>query len=1026
MDPIDITSSKFNPFPGLRPFNPEENDFFFGRDSESEEIAGKLLANKFIAVTGASGIGKSSLLCCGLLPALTRISPKSNIWRFVMMKPSGDPVGSLARAFHQLSLELDGKVFDYKELYNILAQEPDGITEVINAFSFKINEKIVLIMDQFEDLFRYGSLQRKMIRENEADRFVSLITNAITGHSLNIYVAISIRSDLISECAGNKNFTQLINHSHFLVPAMTQDNLRQAIEGPIKRAGASIDTDLVEILLEDISGKTDQLLLLQHSLMKTWAKWKEPADPDRAIGYYDYNAVGTVKDSISRHADEIYNQFDDRGKTICERLFKLITGKSGENKSIRVPSKVRNIKSVLMCTDEELNDVIEKYRDPFVSILTPYHPLPLDDDSMIDLTHESLIRHWDRLAKWVDEEADSVKIYQRLSDMSAMYQQGKTGLLKQPELQLAINWRDMNKPTPGWAQRYDPAFERAMVYLRTSEKDYNESEERKERQQRRKLRRIRIISSIFGGIAILAILSMIALSISKIATDNLLKETEIQKAKLNEQKNLTEEYAALVLKRSVEADSGAAIAMMREQQERQMRQKLESRFFAAEAEISQAKTQQDLIRKQSDSLRQAGLLAEEAARTAAEQKIRAEKQRMISLARSMALRSQHVSDQKELQSLLAYQAYLFNSRNGGRNNDADIYMGLYNVAKQYDDGPCIVYKGHEGVVRNIAFVPGQDEFYTSGTDGKVLKWNPGDKDRGFRLVYSGSKIIDVLAVSPDAGWLACGEESAIKMIPLNGNAEAYELSGHSGKVQSLVFSFDGKYLYSASLDGKVLKWDLSIKTSTDITGGIKITSIDLSVGDKFIAGLSDDGKALVWDPSRSAGQIRIESEGRSVKALKFNPEAERIAVGYDDGLVELWDLSSGKKITELKAHSGEVRSIRFNGAHSQMATTGDDGTIKLWDTGNLFDLPVTFNDNGGLVMAVEFSPEGDVILSASAETGRNLVSRPAFADTFAADGCSYVTRNFTPEEWLTYVGNDIAYEKTCPGADYRIRIREVR
>jgi hypothetical protein len=77
-------------------------------------------------------------------------------------------------------------------------------------------------------------------------------------------------------------------------------------------------------------------------------------------------------------------------------------------------------------------------------------------------------------------------------------------------------------------------------------------------------------------------------------------------------------------------------------------------------------------------------------------------------------------------------------------------------------------------------------------------------------------------------------------------------------------------------------------------------------------------------------------------------------------------------------------------------------------------------------MAVEFSPEGDIILSASAEPGRNLVSRPAFADAFAADGCSYVSRNFTPEEWLTYVGNDIAYEKTCNGADYRIKIREVR
>lgn len=1026
MAPTDINSSQFNPFPGLRPFYPEEIEFFFGRDNESEEIAGKLLTNKFIAVTGASGIGKSSLLSCGLMPALTRISPKSNIWRIIFMKPAGDPVGNLAKAFLKLSVESDRKIFDYTELYDILSKQPDGITEVINAFSFRTNEKIVLAIDQFEELFRYGSLQKEIKPENESDRFVSLITNAITGHNLNIYVTIAIRSDLISECAGNKNFTQLINHSHFLVPAMTMDNLRQVIEAPVRKAGASIDPDLVEILLEDISGKTDQLPVLQHALMRTWDTWKELAEPERAISYNDYNTIGTVKDAISRHADEVYNQLDDEGKIICEKLFRLITGKSGENRNIRYPSKVKTISSALMCSDVELHKVIERFRDPSTSVLTPFHPMPLDDDSIIDLSHESLIKLWDRLAKWVDEEADSVKIYQRLSDLSAMYQQGKAGLMKQPELQMAINWREINKPTPGWAQRYDPAFERAMVYLRTSEKEYIDSEERKERQQRRRLRRIKIISSVFGGIAILAVLSMIALSISKIAADNMLKEAEIQKAQLNAQKNLTEEYAALVLKRSVEADSGAAEALLREQEEKQLRQKVESRFFAAEKEIIEARTQQALIKMQADSFMEAGLLAEESARIAAEEKIQTQKLRMISLAKSMALRSQQVSGQKDLQSLLAYQAYLFNNRNGGASNDADIYMGLYKVAKQYEDSPYETFQGHEGAVRSIAFAPGKDDFFTSGNDGKILKWNLSDKDKGFQVIYSGTEIIDVLAVSPDAGWLACGKETTIKMIPLKGNEESYELTGHTGPVKSLIFSFDGKQLYSASLDGKVLKWDLSIKTSTDISGGIKITSIDLSAGDKFIAGVSDDGKALVWDPSRSAGQISIGSEGRSVKAVKFNPEAERIAVGYDDGLVELWDLSSGQKITGLQAHSGEVNSIRFNSLHPQMATTGSDGLIKLWDTGDLFSLPVSFDDNGGLVVAVEFSPDGEMIISAGAEKGSNLVARPAFADSFAADGCSYVSRNFTPEEWLTYVGNDIAYEKTCPEADYRIKIREIR
>ena len=109
-----------------------------------------------------------------------------------------------------------------------------------------------------------------------------------------------------------------------------------------------------------------------------------------------------------------------------------------------------------------------------------------------------------------------------------------------------------------------------------------------------------------------------------------------------------------------------------------------------------------------------------------------------------------------------------------------------------------------------------------------------------------------------------------------------------------------------------------------------------------------------------------------------------------------------------------------------MATAGNDGIIKLWDTDDLTNPPVIFNDNDGLVFAFEFNPDGEMMLSSSCRKQPKLTARPAYADSFAADGCSYVARNFTPDEWLAYVGKDITYEKTCPGADYKIKIREVR
>ena len=162
-------------------------------------------------------------------------------------------------------------------------------------------------------------------------------------------------------------------------------------------------------------------------------------------------------------------------------------------------------------------------------------------------------------------------MYLRLSEASALYQQGKTGLLKQPDLQLAINWREQNKPTLWWAQKYNPAFERAMVYLRTSEKEFIESEERKIRHNRWRLSRIKIISSILGGIAILAALITIAAFVSKLSADNHRKIAEKQKEEIAAQKNAADQYASIVLKKSVLSDSAAMAAPRREQMEKILR-----------------------------------------------------------------------------------------------------------------------------------------------------------------------------------------------------------------------------------------------------------------------------------------------------------------------------------------------------------------------------------------------------------------------------------------------------------------------
>ncbi len=1023
MASLNTTKEKINPFPGLRSFSPDESRFFFGRKVESDLLLSKLIQNRFVAVIGASGSGKSSLISCGLLPEINKLSLSgSPLWNIFYMTPGKDPFESMSEEFIQKSKIEDTDNSLREEIIALLKINSDGIINTLDKLQFSRKENVLIIIDQLEELFRYR-IPGKAAGSDQSV-FLNLLTNILNREDLNIYIVIAIRPDFISECSQYKDFIHIINSSNFLISQMNTQSLREVIEAPLIVSGEKIDEELVETLLNDISANDDQLIILQHAMMRIWARWKELDEPDRPLGYSDYQSIGSMNDAISRHADEVCNSLSSRSKEICEKLFKIITTTDHGKKGISRPSKVKAVKNEIQCSTEELSEVVEKFTDRSVSVLSVKGAFPLNDDSLIELSHENIIKLWGRLRKWVEDEAASVEMYRFLSDASSLYQQGRTGLLKEPDLQLAIKWRDQNKPTLQWAQRYNPAFERAMVYLRTSEKKHLEIEEKKISHARWKLRRVRMISLIFGAIAILTALFMVASFASRLNTNKQLKEVKKQYQEIAEQKNVAEEYATFAFKRTIEVDSALANATRMEQEERIKRE-------IAEKNALEARKQNDITREQFDSVLNNKMSTDMELKTALDQKAETQRQRMISIAKSMSIRSIQMSGQKDLQTLLAYQAYLFNRKNQGLRNDADVFAGLYNASQINGTSVRRSYEGHTGGIKSIAFVPGKNEFFTSGNDGKVLKWSLDKKEQAIQIIYSGNEIIEVLAVSPDASWLAMGSESsAIKMVPLNPENTGYEMAGSKGKIKSLLFSYDGKYLYSASSDGFVLKWDLTNRTNTDVSPGtMQITSIDITSGGDYIAGITSDGAVAVWNPQNRSDNFRIETAGKNIKVVKFNPENKLLAVGDVDGNVELWDIDKRRRISEVKAYSAQINDIKFNTTLKQMAVAGNDRTLKLYnisDPGDLSEPPVSFGDNEGFVVVMQFSPDGELIISGSFENSLNLLGRPTNVDLLARNTCNSLTRNMTRYEWNSYVARDIPFEKTCEGKDYNIKMDPIK
>ena len=1002
---------ELNPFPGLRPFAPEDSNLFFGRETESDEVILKLIKNRYITITGTSGTGKTSLIYGGVLPKIKNLKiNESSIWRIISIRPGNDPFGNLADAISTGISDTDQDKTERAPILSGLQDNHGNFSDIVRKYMIKHNDNILLVIDQFEEIFRYFTPGKSEISNKTASKFAEFLVNSIVKPDVNVFIIVTMRSEFIGECSHYKGLAKLVNNSNYLVPDMGTENWKAAIEKPVNFAGAKIDPKLVETLLNDLRDKTGQLPVLQHVMMRTWSHWQELDEPDRPISQSDYESVGTINNALSIHAEEAYAELSQRGKEICAVLFKTITRKGSDNRGLRHPSDIETIKSIAGCSKEEIFEVVEKFRGPLFSFITPLPDVDLSECSVIDLQNECLIRLWDRLKNWINYEDSSMQIYLRISEASALYQEAKTGLLRPPDLQQAINWRNQQDPTLTWAVQYNPAFERAMVYLRTSEKAYLEEEQNKIQFQKRKTRRNRQISTFLGITVLFAFGIMLFEYMQRLTADRQIVLSEKQRIEAVKAKAVADSFAVVVLKHNIISDSTAAVASQKAEEAKAQKVVADVQKSFAEKNTEEALHQKKLAEEQRDA---------------------AQRLRMLSIGKSMSLKSLQMSAQKDLQTLLAYQAYLFNKKNKGPENDADIYAGLYNVALQNGSINYKSFIGHTGDIRSIAFVPGKNEFFTSGDDGKVLKWSLEKKDQTLQVVYSGNDIIEVLAVSPDASWLACGSSSSsIRMIPLKGNSIGYEMNGHKGGIKSLIYSYDGKYLYSAALDGKVLKWDIAARTSINVsTGSMELTSIDVSSKGNYLAGISTDGNVVVWNPEQTSDIFRIETAGKNVRVVKFNPDNNLLAIGDADGTVELWDINLHKKLSEVKAHDGQVNDIQFNASLKQMATAGNDKKLKIFNIKEPTDLsepPVTLSDNEGFVLVMQFSPDGQMIISGESGNINNLIRRPSHVDYLVNDICNLVSRNMTQEEWNVYVGKDIPLEKTCLKNNLNIKIEPIK
>ena len=1036
VDEIGVKVGTANPFPGLRPFKIEESHLFFGREGQSDEVLLKLSKSRFVGVIGPSGSGKSSFVYCGVLPILyggflTDVSPD---WEVVVTRPGAGPIDNLAEALLKSSNDYsESDVEDQKIKRTIvgtlLRSSSLGLVEAVQQSRRSKKTNYLILVDQFEELFRFkDSTDPGSVDETLA--FVNLLMEAINYEDAPIYVGITMRSDFIGDCAQFPELTRKLNDSHYLIPQMTRDQKRRAIEGPVAVGGANISPRLTQQLLNDLGDNPDQLPILQHALMRTWSYWSHYKDYDgEPVDLKHYEAIGTMSEALSQHANEAYEELDEEQKRICEIMFKAITEKRGENFGIRRPTRLNEIAAIADVSEQDVADVIEKFREPGRSLLTPSHGMELGSKSMIDISHESLMRIWVRLKNWVDDEAEAVQMYLRLAEAAAMYQVGKAGLWRPPDLQLALNWQAKHKPTLVWGQRYHPAFERTMVFLEYSRKEFETEQRIKELEQKRKLQRARVTAIVFGSLMVVALMFLVyaiyqqteAKRQEALAVANFV-EAEKQRVAAEEAKKDAEIQRDKAIEAQLEADRQKLIA-------EENAAEAERQRIAADEQRARAVSSEQVAIRNRNLAEQKEQEAREAEAEAKRQEAEARRQRYIAQGKAMALKSQELSSNPTQEALLAQQAYNFNTQYKGYVHDNDIYNGLFYALKTLDHPLTKSLESHKkGSARALDTRTTSAHIYSGGSDGKIIRWAyEGDTWTATEIVGERTNyLVFTLDMSPDEKYLAAGG-----LYPLNRNenyVELYDLgnlaagpkkiTGYVSDIGDIHFAPDGKGFYARDNSGKSIRYSDLNTAKEVIATKAKISSLALNEAGTKLAGAGSDGNLYIWDVKNGYEETVVKVSSSALSSVAFDPKGLVIVAGDITGLIRL--VSGGIVTRELSGHTGTIERIRFNHKGNFMASSSKDFKVRLWNYNNLKEQPIVLSDHDW-VWDVAFSPDDEQLIAGINSVRENIGSTdhpihawPTRIETMSGILCNQVERNMTKDEWDIFVGEDLTYERTCP------------
>lgn len=459
-----------SPYKGLRKFEPEDKDLFFGRDQFLTGLVNELEQTKLVLLLGASGSGKSSVVRAGLIPWLTQKYGSSRLVNLTFtpdINPFESFYASLVSKFKQTSAQIAREA------------KSGTLTEVVTRLK-KPDEYWFIFIDQFEELFTTS-------QNDKRDQFIASLVKLSQAKADSVKIMATMRADFLDKLDPYSALEQVTRKHRPMITAMEPNELRLAIEQPAAHHGVVFESELIEEIIKDIQGQAGYLPLLQYTLNLLWETQTQIGSiNDRTLKISNYRSLGGVRGALQKHVEEVYQALSNPEQLAAQRIFLKLVDIGGDEESGTEWKPVRKRANQSRFSNQLEQQVLNQLINQ--NLLVSDRPYQ-SQESTIEIAHEILLTSWTQLNTWIGKNRTEIALRNRLNDDVERWKAKKSDdeLWSGSKLEQVIE------------KRKDPAFNEILGGFSAEANQFIDTSVAKRDRQRRK---IITILSIFSTVAL--------------------------------------------------------------------------------------------------------------------------------------------------------------------------------------------------------------------------------------------------------------------------------------------------------------------------------------------------------------------------------------------------------------------------------------------------------------------------------------------------------------------------------------------